>query len=109
MAPCELVLEARVERLAAQRKVERLASYRFCQAIANQLKQLTNGRVTLNNFIHADHSQLAKLLKRLNANLLRVVQRGRDDSIELIKVVNKVTRQVEVVSLPEVLKLQSIV
>ena len=102
LAPGELVLEARVERLAAQRKVERLASYRFCQAIANQLKQLTNGRVTLNNFIHADHSQLAKLLKRLNANLLRVVQRGRDDSIELIKVVNKVTRQVEVVSLPEV-------
>ena len=44
LAPGELLLEDRVERLAAQRKIERLASHRFCQAISNQLKQLTNGR-----------------------------------------------------------------
>ena len=80
LAPCELVLEDRVKRLAAQRKIVRLALYRFCRAIAIQLKQRTNGRVTLNNFTHTDHSQLAKLLKPLNPNLLRVVQRARDET-----------------------------
>lgn len=101
LAPGELLLEDRVERLAAQRKIERLASYRFCQAISNQLKQLTNGRVTLNTFTHGDGSPLAELLKPLNRNLLRVVQRARDDSIQSITVVNKVTGQGQVLALPQ--------
>lgn len=80
MAPCELVLEDRVERLAAQRKIERLASYRFCRALAMQLKQRTNGRVTSNSFTHTDYSQLTRLLKPSNPNLLGVVQRARDET-----------------------------
>jgi len=70
----------RVERLAAQRKIERLASYRFCRAIAIHLKQRTNGCVTSNSFTHTDYSQLTKLLKPSNPNLLGVVQRARDET-----------------------------
>ena len=101
LAPDELRLDSHIERLAAQRKIDRLASYRFLQALSNQLKQLTDGAITLATFCHDGGSELGLFLKAMSCQELRLRESNAAGDVTQIKVVNKQTQEIRVLKVPE--------
>lgn len=54
--PGEIDCEQVVEKMLAQKKADRLAAYRVCQGLSNQLKNITNGSLTLTSFLCEDQA-----------------------------------------------------
>ena len=69
--PGEIVCDSHLEKLLAQKKQDRLSGYRMCQAISNQLKHLTDGKLRLGSFVISEEESFA--LQPLSPGVLRLV------------------------------------
>ena len=72
IGPGDLLLEDTVEVLAAQRKTLRMAAYGMIQALSNQIKMLTQGRMTIQSFDY-ENTPLALAAKPLSPAQLRLL------------------------------------
>ena len=72
IGPGDLLLEDTIEVLAAQRKTLRMAAYGMIQALSNQIKMLTLGRLTIQSFDY-ENTPLALAVKPLSPAHLRIL------------------------------------
>ena len=61
LQPTEANMDAAIEQLAANRKLERVATYRQIQGLSNQIRHLTSGKLTIDDFSMPPDSQVRAL------------------------------------------------
>lgn len=97
VAPGDLLLDGAVEVLAAERKLQRTSAYGLLQALSNQVKHLTKGRMTICNFDYAD-TAIGFAVKPLDPDHLRITSRDQNDQVH-IWVQDKITGDVTEIDL----------
>lgn len=99
IGPDDLMLESTIEVLAAQRKVDRLAAYTLLAAISNQIKHLTQQRINITSFDYSNNTNLAKAVKPLTPNQLRIVNKDPDGAIAGVFVQEKASGEMTKINL----------
>ena len=82
IGPDDVLLEGTLESLVAQRKAQRTSAYALLEALNNQLKQLSQGKVTISTF-DLENTEIGRATSPLSPNDLRVVTRDRNDAVNV--------------------------